>query len=58
MSIRAIFYYLIKNPRAYQKLRDELDEADRLGNLSPIIEHKQAMELPYLSVHPIHHALT
>jgi Cytochrome P450 len=50
MSIRAIFYYLIKTPQAYQKLREEIDQAIRVGKLSHIVEHQQALELPYLFV--------
>lgn len=39
----------MKNPAAYRKLRDEIDEATKSGQLSsPHVRYNEAMQLPYL----------
>ncbi|KAF5589473.1 cytochrome P450 monooxygenase [Fusarium pseudocircinatum] len=48
ISLRAVFYYIIKNRRVYQKLRKEIDEADQSGKLSPIVTFSESLELDYL----------
>lgn len=48
IALRAIFYFLIKNPETYQSLVHEIEEADRDGRLSPVIEYQQGLKLPYL----------
>lgn len=46
IALRAILYFLIKNPAAMQKLVREIDEAE----LSPIVQDREARErLPYLN---------
>ncbi|KAE8423593.1 cytochrome P450 [Aspergillus pseudocaelatus] len=48
ISLRAIVYYLMKNPSVYQKLQNEIDEADRAGKLSHYVTYTECLELPYL----------
>ncbi len=50
MSLRAVFYYLMKNPRCYQKLMKEIDDADRAGQLSTPVEYAESLKLQYLQV--------
>lgn len=48
-AISSILYHLMKNPEAYHKLRDEIDEATRSGQLSsPHVRYSEAMQLPCL----------
>ena len=46
-SLRAIFYYLCRNKEAHQKLLDEIDEADKKGELSNPVTFAEAQELKY-----------
>jgi hypothetical protein len=48
ISMRSILYYLCRNPRAYEKVRREIRQADRDGKLSPAISYVEAIGLPYL----------
>lgn len=48
ISLRAILYYTLKNPRVYSKLCKELDEAKSEGKLSSPVTWKESQELPYL----------
>ncbi|OQV05155.1 hypothetical protein CLAIMM_09940 [Cladophialophora immunda] len=48
ISLRAIFYNLMKHPQVYQKLQAEIDEADREGKLSPYVTYEECLRLPYL----------
>lgn len=49
--MRAIFYYLVKNPRCYAKLQAEIDTAHEKGSLSEHITFTEAQNhLPYLSL--------
>ncbi|CVK95404.1 related to pisatin demethylase cytochrome P450 [Fusarium mangiferae] len=48
ISLRAVFYYIIKDRRVYQKLQKEIDEAHQAGRLSPIITFSESLELDYL----------
>lgn len=48
ISLRAIIYYLIKNPSAYEKLQQEIDAADREGKLSKFVTYAECLELKYL----------
>ena len=48
ISLRACFYYLIKTPRAYKRLIDEILAADQAGQLSPNITYEECLKLPYL----------
>lgn len=48
-EITAILYYILKNPAAYRKLRDEIDAATADGKLSvPHVKYSEAAKLPYL----------
>lgn len=48
--LRAIFYYLLKNPRSLKKLEDELENAVSTTKLAaPFPSWTQSQELPYLS---------
>ncbi|OAP60320.1 hypothetical protein AYL99_05322 [Fonsecaea erecta] len=47
-SLRACFYYLVKTPRAHEKLGAEIDEAERREELSTYISYEQCLKLPYL----------
>jgi len=38
----------MKNPAAYKKLTEEIDQATNEGRLSDIIRYHEAMKLPYL----------
>ncbi|KAL3442486.1 cytochrome P450 [Aspergillus insuetus] len=48
ISLRAIVYFLVKTPSAYQKLRREIDEADAAGKLSEYVTYAECLELAYL----------
>lgn len=48
ISLRAVFYYVIKTPRVYEKLVEEIDAADRHGQLSAFVTYEECRKLPYL----------
>ncbi|KAL1857884.1 hypothetical protein Plec18170_003108 [Paecilomyces lecythidis] len=48
ISLRAILYYTLKNPRVYAKLREELDDSTSSGRISSPVTWKESQELPYL----------
>ena len=49
IALRAIIYYLCRNPKAMDKLIKEIDEADRQGLLSNPISYKQSKDtIPYI----------
>ncbi|EXJ59424.1 uncharacterized protein A1O5_12305 [Cladophialophora psammophila CBS 110553] len=48
IALRAILYYAITNPRCYDKLLLELDEAVRSGRISKQTTLAEAQSLPYL----------
>ncbi|GAD96765.1 predicted protein [Paecilomyces variotii No. 5] len=48
ISLRAVLYYTLKNPRVYAKLREELDDATGSGRISSPVTWKESQELPYL----------
>ncbi len=50
ISLRALFYYVIKSPSVYVKLQKEVDEADRDGKLSHFVTYAESLELKYLYV--------
>lgn len=50
ISLRAVFYYIIKDKRVYQTLQREIDEAHKLGKLSPVITYAESLQLEYLYV--------
>jgi len=53
ISLSAVFYYLIKNPRCYQKLMDEIDTAVCSGVLEDcptgLVSWAESQKLPYLN---------
>ncbi|KAJ9642832.1 hypothetical protein H2199_004353 [Coniosporium tulheliwenetii] len=49
IALRAIIYFLIRNPSTMRKLISQIDEADKAGKLSHPISYKEATtHLPYL----------
>lgn len=50
ISLRAVFYYVMRDKRVYKKLQQEIDEAHALGNLSPNITYAESLQLPYLQL--------
>ena len=48
ISLRAIFYHLMKNGRVYKKLQEEIDVADQEGKLSEFVTYEECLRLPYL----------
>ena len=48
MALRAIFYFLVKNSFVYNRLQKEIDEANREGKFSEVVEFSQGQQLPYL----------
>ncbi|KAH7205129.1 cytochrome P450 [Fusarium redolens] len=48
ISLRAIFYYLMKHPSVYKKLLEEIDTANAEGKLSKNITYAECLQLPYL----------
>jgi len=50
IALRAIIYYLCRNPNAMTKAVSEIDDADRRGVLGQSISYKEATNhLPYLT---------
>ncbi|KAK5057606.1 hypothetical protein LTR84_011606 [Exophiala bonariae] len=45
ISLRALFYYLIKSPRCYDKLVREIDDLDQTGQLSGVVRFTESNEL-------------
>ncbi|KAM3077369.1 hypothetical protein ACMFMG_006719 [Clarireedia jacksonii] len=48
ITLSSILYHLLKFPTTYQKLRKEIDDAEKEGRISDPITFKEAQELPYL----------
>lgn len=48
IALRAIFYYLLKNPRAYAKLMAEIDGEVAAGHMSEFATLDNSMKMPYL----------
>jgi cytochrome P450 len=49
IALRAVFYYLLKDPKRLRKARDEIDAAFESGTLSHPVQNNSAIKLPYLS---------
>lgn len=47
-AIRSTLLHIISNPRVYNTLQTEIDEADRRGSISRPITNTEAKGLPYL----------
>ncbi|KAF9891574.1 hypothetical protein FE257_003585 [Aspergillus nanangensis] len=50
ISLRAIIYFIVKNPTVYQKLQQEIDTADEEGRLSEYVTYAECLQLEYLQV--------
>ena len=49
-TIRAVFYYLLKNPESLEELMKELQEAQKSGNMTiPLPTWAECQSLPYLN---------
>lgn len=48
ISIRAILYFLMKNPNCKQRLIEEIDTFDKQGKLSASVKLEEADKMPYL----------
>ena len=48
IALRAMIYFLCRNPHCMQRLVVEIDDADKQGKLSDPISYKEASEMPYL----------
>ncbi|EDN03976.1 predicted protein [Histoplasma mississippiense (nom. inval.)] len=48
ITLRAVFYYLCKNPSTYRKLQQEVDSAVEEGRLSEPATYKETTTLTYL----------
>ncbi|KAI9835132.1 MAG: hypothetical protein M1819_002501 [Sarea resinae] len=48
ISLRAIFYYLIKHPRVHRKLLQEIETSEREGRASANITLAESSQMPYL----------
>jgi cytochrome P450 len=48
ITLSSILYHLLKYPRTYQVLRNEIDTAAKEGTVSDPVTFKEAQDLPYL----------
>ncbi|KAL2834623.1 cytochrome P450 [Aspergillus pseudoustus] len=48
ISLRAMLYYIVKNPQVYHKIQREIDEADKRKQLSKCVSYDECLKLPYL----------
>jgi len=48
ITMRAVFYYLLKNPQYMARLKEEIENARKQGLLSNPVTFEQARQLPYL----------
>ena len=48
ISLRSMFYYLIKQPSCMKKLVEEIDAMDRAGRLSKIVTFAESSDMPYM----------
>jgi cytochrome P450 len=54
ISLRACFYYVLRNPRVLAKLRDEISTFSGSGQLSDPVTLEETLKMPYLYV--VHHS--
>lgn len=52
ISLRAVFYYVLRDRNVYRRLQEEVDAADKAGKLSKYITYAESLELEYLYVPP------
>lgn len=50
ITLRAIFYFLVKYPRVYAKLQAEIDAFDSAGKFGETVPFDIGNEMPYLFV--------
>ncbi|GKT70702.1 P450 monooxygenase [Colletotrichum tofieldiae] len=50
ISLRATFYYVIRDERIYRKLQEEIDAFQAAGKLSPIITYGESLRMEYLQL--------
>jgi cytochrome P450 len=48
ITLSTVLYHLLKYPETFQKLRKEIDDAEKEGRISDPITFKEAQGLPYL----------
>jgi cytochrome P450 len=48
ISLRAVFYYVLRDQQVYDRLRNEIDAADQAGKLSKYVTYAESLELEYL----------
>jgi len=48
ISLNAVMYYLLKNPRSFEKLREEIDGIAKSGAISDPVTFKESQTMPYL----------
>lgn len=46
ISLRAIFYYLLKNPSTYERLAAKVEENE--PTFSEYVTHEESLKMPYL----------
>lgn len=47
ISLRALFYYLARNPKCLTRLLQEIDERDEAGKLSASVTFAESQDMPY-----------
>lgn len=47
--MRAVFYYLLKNPSSYTHLQSEIDKATQTGTLSSPPKYSESLQVPFLT---------
>ncbi|OCL10730.1 cytochrome P450 [Glonium stellatum] len=47
-TLQGFFYWLLRSPNHLKRLRDEIDNAQVKGLLSPIVAYSEAQKLPFL----------
>lgn len=53
ISLRAVLYYLGKNPAMRAKVRAEIRDAEVAGKLSQTTQQKETSDLEYVYVQPV-----
>lgn len=48
IALRAVIYFLCKNPEKLAKLQAEIDSAEKAGSISNPVTYAEAMKMPYL----------
>jgi cytochrome P450 len=49
IALRAVFYFLMKNPRCYEKLLEEvLINGDEISPVKENVSYSESAKLPYL----------